>query len=416
MAIFNMKIIAGALAMATAVVLTAWAPQSTAQEMTPELDAWLKANALGSYSDGTENWDEIVAKAKEEGEVIVYTSSGRIAKLVDDFAAHYPGITLTVFDLGSDKTVEKTIREQDAGIYNVDMVTTGNSGDVIHELLAKNRIFNYVPAHFVDRIPTGNREPLLIRVDEAVSVFYNAEAYPDAAPITNIWELTEPTFKGKVGMKDPMASGSTLMAVATLVQNPDEMAAAYKRHTGMDIVLSDGVPDAGYEFVYRILKNDVVFFKSGSKLAAASGLKGQDNPMISINNMTYIASNDSDEYVNAIVSDLDPVAKLIYPTYMSIGRQAPHPNAAKVLTAYLLGSPDLNKDSKLPKPYMEGESLALLQGLAPYFDEGTVSPRLDVPRPEGGEIWDEMNGWSVSADFMWNESAKLRDFWLLNAN
>jgi iron(III) transport system substrate-binding protein len=36
------------------------------------------------------HWDDIVAKAREEGEVIVYSSSGRIAKLVDDFNAHYP--------------------------------------------------------------------------------------------------------------------------------------------------------------------------------------------------------------------------------------------------------------------------------------------------------------------------------------
>ena len=105
MTMFTRKIMPGGFVAAIAAMFMAWAPQTSAQEMTPELDAWLKANALGSYADGTENWDEIVAKAKEEGEVIVYTSSGRIAKLVDDFAAHYPGITLTVFYLCSDKTV-----------------------------------------------------------------------------------------------------------------------------------------------------------------------------------------------------------------------------------------------------------------------------------------------------------------------
>jgi iron(III) transport system substrate-binding protein len=404
------------LAAATVAMLALIAVPASAQEVSPELDAWMKANALGPHMMGAEDWDAIVAKAKEEGEVVVYTSSGRIAKLVDDFGARYPGITLTVFDLGSDKTVEKTIREQDAGIYNADVITTGNSGDVIHELLGKNRIVNYVPAHFVDRIPEANREPLLIRVDEAVSLFYNTDAWPDGAPVKNVWELTEPQWQGKVGMKDPMASGSTLMALATLVQNPDEMAAAYKRHAGKDIELSEGVPDAGYEFAYRLLKNDVVIFKSGSKLAEASGLKGQENPLLALNNMTYIAGNDSDGFVNGLVVDLDPVAKLIYPTYMAIAARAPHPNAAKVLIAYLLGSTDLSKDSKLEKPYMEGASLDLLQGLAPYFDEGTVSPRSDVPRPEGGEVWDEMTGWSVSADFMWNESPKLRDFWLLHAN
>jgi iron(III) transport system substrate-binding protein len=409
------KLLSTILAAAAASLLT-MSSQGVAQTMTPELDAWLKSAQLGPHAAASEDWDDVVAKAKQEGEVVVYSSSGRIAKLVDSFNALYPEITLTLFDLGSVKSVEKTIREQDAGIFNADIVTTGNSGQVIHEMLNKNRIFNYVPQQYMDRIPPENRDPLLIRVNEAMVVFYNREAYPDGPPVKNIWELTEPDFKGRVGIKNPMSSGSTLMGVATLVQHPEEMAAAYKRYKGEDIVLSEGVPDAGYEFVARLLKNDLVIFKSGSKLAGASGKKGQDKPLLAFANMTYIARNDSDDYANVILSDLDPVSKLVYPTYTAIARQAPHPNAAKVLTAYLLGSLDLNPDTVLKKPYLEGESFAKLQGLAPYFDPGSVSPRKDVPLPEGGEIWTEMKGWNVSADFMWNEGPKLRDFWLLQSS
>lgn len=390
--------------------------QATGQTVTPETDAWLKSAQLGPYAPASEDWDEVVAKAKAEGEVVIYSASGRIAKLVDSFNALYPEIKLTVFDLGSVKTVEKTIREQDAGIFNADLVTTGNSGMVIHEMLNKGRIYNYVPQAYVDRIPAENRDPLLIRVNEAIVVYYNREAYPDAPPAKNIWELTEPKFKGRVGIINPMSSGSSFMGVATIVQHADEMAAAYKRYAGKDIVLSDGVPDAGYEFVARLLKNDVVIFKSGSKLVAASGKKGQENPLIAFAYMTYISKNQSDGFVNAYLSDLDPTSKWVYPTFMGIARQAPHPNAAKVMTAYLLGSLDLNEESDLKKPYMEGESIALLQGLAPYYDPGSVSPRSDVPLPPGGEIWNDMKGWTVSADFMQSEGPKLRDFWLLHSS
>ncbi len=386
-----------------------------AQESTPELDAWLQANELGSYAGDSEDWDDIIAKARQEGEVVVYSASGRIAKLVEHFNNLYPEITLTLFDLGSVKTIEKTVREQEASIYNADVISTGNSGQVIHELLNKGRIYNYVPAHYVDRIPVENRDPLLIRVSEALVFFYNKEQYPDGSPVTNIWELTEEKYKGRVGFKDPMASGSSLMGLATLVQHPEEMAAAYKRHTGKDIELSDGVEDAGYEFVARLLQNDLVIFKSGSKLAGASGKKGQKNPLIAFSNMTYISRNDSDDWVNAIMADLDPVSKLVYPTFTSIARQAPHPNAAKLFTAYLLGSTDITADTVLEKPYIEGESFDLLQGLAPYHDAGSVSPRSDVPLPEGGEIWSEMNGWVVSDKFMWEQGPKLRDFWLINS-
>ena len=381
-----------------------------------EMQEWLKKAELGPYEPNKENWDEIVKKATEEGEVIVYTSSGRIQKLVKPFAKVYPGIKLTVHDLGSTKSVEKTKREQQAGIYNADVVTTGNSGQVIHEMLNKNLLVNYVPHHFKKRIPKEYRDPLLIRVNEAVVFFYNMEDFPNGSPVTNIWEFTEPRFKGRVGMKNPMSSGSTFMAVMTLIQHPDEMAAAYRRYKGKEIQLSEGVPDAGYEFWARMLRNDVVIFKSGSKLAAASGKKGQKNPLLAFANMTYIARNDSKGFVNAIVKDLDPVAKLLYPTFTAIARQAPHPNAAKVFTAFVLGSEELNQNSKLSKPYTKGRSSDLLLGLAPYFDPGTRSPRNDVPSPEGGEIWDQMKEWHVDADFMWKKGARIRDFWIQHSS
>lgn len=95
------------LAVASAGILATTASFALAQDMTPELDAWLKTNALGSYSSGSEDWDAIVAAANAEGEVVIYSSSGRIAKLKDHFEALYPAITLTLFDLGSVKTIEK---------------------------------------------------------------------------------------------------------------------------------------------------------------------------------------------------------------------------------------------------------------------------------------------------------------------
>ena len=410
------KYVSKLFAVAAAGLLATSASLAVAQNSTPELEAWLKANELGSYADGSEDWDAIVEAATAEGEVVIYSSSGRIAKLKDHFEALYPGITLTLFDLGSVKTIEKTVREQDAGIYGVDVITTGNSGQVIHEMLNKGRIYNYVPAHYIDRIPLENRDPLLIRVNEAIVFFYNTETYADGPPISNVWELTEDRFKGRVGIKNPMSSGSSLMGVATLVSHPEEMAAAYKRYFGEDIVLSNGVQDAGYEFVARLLANDMVIFKSGSKLADAAGKAGQEESLIAFTNMTYISRNESKGNVNAIMADLDPVSKLVYPTFTSIAREAPHPNAAKVFTAYLLGSTDIGSDTDIAKPYLEGQSFDLLQGLAPYHDAGSVSPRSDVPLPVGGEIWDEMTGWVVSDEFMWNQGPKLRDFWLIQSS
>lgn len=396
-----------------ALALTGLLPfAALAADVPAEMDAWLKKAELGPYQKSPENWAEIVRKAKAEGEVIVYSSSSRIAKVAKSFMAIYPEIKVTGHDLGSVQTVEKTVREQDANLFNADIVTTGGSGLVFHEMLNKHRIVNYVPDAYKKRIPKANRDPLLVRVNEAMTFFYNGEAHPNAAPVKNIWELTEPKWKGRVGIKNPPASLSTFMGVATLVQHSDEMAAAYKRYAGKPIQLHPGVPNAGYEFIYRLLHNDLVIFKSGTKLGVAVGKPGQEKPLIAFNNMTRIADNVKKKYVGRFLVDLDPVAKVIYPTYTAIARQAPHPNAAKLLTAYLLGNTKINSGSKISRPYDKGASLELLQGLAPYYDAGSMSPRDDVPFPEGGEVWDKMKAWTADPDFLWKEGPKVRDFWI----
>ena len=379
---------------------------------TPEMDAWMKQHKLGPHAGGPQDWAAIEAAAKKEGEVIVYSASSRMAKVAKTFMEKYPGIKVTSYDLGSVKTIEKTVREQGAGLYKADIITTGGSGQVIHELWAKNRIVNFVPDTHAAQIPAENSEPVLIRVLEAVVFMYNSEAHPDAPPVKNIWEFTEPRFKGKLVLKDPLQSLTNYMGVVTLVQHAKEMEEAYKRYAGKPLKLHEGVPHAGYELLYRLLHNDIVILKSGSKSAAASGKPGQKNPPAFFGAMTYYRYNSTKGLVNEFFLDLDPVAKIIYPTYMAIARQAPHTNAAKLFIKYLLGSTELTADTKLELPYNKGRSAELLQGLVPYYEPGSKSPRNDVPLPKGGEAWTKMKAWTVDPDFMYKEGPKVRDFWI----
>ncbi len=401
-----------ALGMGLGLAMGGFAQADERPPVPPEMDAWLKAAELGPYDSGKHDWAAIEKKARQEGNLVIYSASSRMTKVAKRFMDKYPGIKATSYDLGSVKTIEKTVREQKADLFNVDIVTTGGSGQVVHELWGKNRIVNFVPDVFKDRIPKKFREPVLIRVLEAVVFMYNGEAHPDMAPVKNIWEFTEARWKGKLVLKDPLQSLTNYMGIATLVQHADELAAAYKRHTGKDIVLSDGVPDAGYEFLYRILHNDLVILKSGSKSAKASGKAGQKNPPAMFGAMTYYRYNFTKGLVNKFFIDLDPVAKIIYPTYTAIARQAPNPNAAKLFTKFLLGSEELSKDVKLEKPYKKGRSAELLQGLLPYFEPGSKSPRDDVPFPEGGEAWNDMKAWTVDPDFMYRKGPMVRDFWI----
>ena len=397
---------------AVAFVIGATAGTAAAKSNYPaEMDAWLKKAQLGPYQPKKEDWDAIVRKATEEGEVIVYSSTSRISKIGKSFMKKYPGIKVKGYDLGSVQSVEKTIREQSAGIYSVDIVTT--AGDqVIPELLNKNRIINYVPNAYLNRIPKKFRDPLLPRSIGAMAFMYNGEAHPDKAPVNNIWEFTEPKWRGRIAMKNPPNSLTTFLGVAIIVQNADKMAAAYKLHTGKPIKLSKGIANAGYEFWYRLLKNDVVIFKSGSKMSAAVGKKGLKRPFISFDNMSRLGYNKRKGYVLRAFVKLEPVGRLTYLNYLGIARQAPHPNAAKLMVAYILGSTKINKDTKLEPPYTKGKSLKLLQGFAPFFVPGNISPRSDMPLPKGGEVWHQMKGWVADPDYLWSEGPKIRDFWI----
>ena len=92
------------------------APQATeVPAVAPTLTAkeeWLQANQLGPYYSDTQDWAAIEAAAKEEGSVIVYANSSKIAKAVEKWQEMYPGIAIEGYDLGGDDVLTKTLGEQ----------------------------------------------------------------------------------------------------------------------------------------------------------------------------------------------------------------------------------------------------------------------------------------------------------------
>ena len=91
-------------------------------------------------------------------------------------------------------------------------------------------------------------------------LFYNGDAYPDKPPVTNIWEVTQPEWKGRVMMQNILndlawASWATGFCVG---DTPAMLEDAYKDLTGEDLVLSEGCENAGYEFLKRLYENEPI--------------------------------------------------------------------------------------------------------------------------------------------------------------
>jgi iron(III) transport system substrate-binding protein len=396
-------IVAGALTLVLA-------SPALAQQADPKWDSWLQKSQLGPYQKN-ENWDEVVTNAKKEGEVVVYSSSGTMLKVAEDFAKFYPEIKVKAYDLGSEKTIEKVVREHQAGVYAADVIYSGGTEQMVFDLLPNHRIVNYVPSYLTDRVPAEHREPLLTHVIEAYGLLYNSEAYPKP-PIKSIWELTEPQWKGRFSMKSPAGSLTTLMMLAAIVEHSEEMQKAYEQHYGKKLELSSGVESAGYEFLHRLIGNDIVISDNSSKIATAVGLRGQTKPPMAFSVIHYLTKNQSDNYANAIPYDLQPAALFSYPTYVAVAGQAPHSNAAKVFVAFLMGSKDLNATSELKPPFRSGQSLELLQGMAAFYQVGTFSPRTDVPPPPYSEMWPKAKKLTASPEFVRDNIAKISDFWM----
>jgi iron(III) transport system substrate-binding protein len=348
-----------------------------------------------------EDWDAIYAAGQNEGKVVIYSLSSRIFDVVESFKAQYPGVDIEASDMTGVDQIEKLTREQAAGIYNVDVLFLANYPTLINELLPDGLIVNYVPETLVDGtpavdvIPKEFREPLLVHSLESKVTFYNFQTYPDP-PVDSLWDLTRKEWRGKVQMKDPLLTEENMNYLQATVQHADAMAAAYQREFGEPIELSRGCENAGYEFILRLAKNDLVLTTSDGDAAKAVGAPDQSDPPLTISvASSKLRYNDSKGTKLAIAWNLDPMAGLTKRNFLVMANKAPHPNAAKLLIRWMLG------DEK-------GSA-----GMEPFVVPGGWPSRTDVP-PESKLTLEELQTrtWFNDAEFIYEHGLEVRDFWL----
>ena len=357
--------------------------------------------AVAEVVDMNEDWDQIYASAQEEGKVTVYSLSSRIFDAVENFKTLYPGVEVEAIDISSIDQIEKLTREQNAGLYNVDVVFLSGRTILEKELLPKGMVVNYVPSTLlggqksVDVIPENLRYPLLVHSLESKVIFYNTETFAEA-PVDNLWDLTTPEWNGRVQMKDPMASPENMRFLQMAVKNADSMAKAYKDKFGEDITLSSGVENAGLEWILRLIENNLVLTTSDGTGAKAVGAREQTNPPLTLScASSKLRYNDSKDTVLGIAWDVEPAAGLTKANFVLMANNAPHPNAAKLLIRYMLGAVDESG------------------GFGPFRVPGQWASRSDIiPITDEDAEEVQQHTWVQDADFIYNEGLQIRDFWL----
>lgn len=370
-------------------------PNRAAASGSKELTDWEKSS--GIFNTG-ETDEELYELAKQEGKVTLYSISSRCTKIAEAFMAKYPGVECEPFDISTNELLEKVTREYDAGQHVADVVhIKDQDGSMYNEYIMNGKFYNYQPADIFSHINpdyTKTQTPLYI---ELTQLFYNEEANPDGAPVSNIWEVTEPEWKGRVMMQNPLdnVSWGSWITGFCVGDVPDQLAAAYKELKGEDLVLSDGCENAGYEFLKRLHDNAPVFTSSSDEIAESVGTRGQANPPIGFCASSKLRKNaDNDWCLKPI--NLEPTTGIPAINTLYVVEGCEHPNAAKLLIRFMMGG-------------IDGDT----SGYDPFNTLGGWPVRDDIEPAEGSTSYDTLNVSSFDPNAIYDNINIVRDFWTL---
>lgn len=323
--------------------------------------------------------EELYEQAQEEGEVVAYSFTSRIAEVEAAFEEEYPGVDLVPNDIDSTEQIARISSEQEAGSVNADVAFLADAPVVLEELVEPGYLQNYVPPRLTDTLPDEFEEPLLTQRLSTKVLMYNEEASPDGPPVENLWQLTEPEWNGKVVLVDPQVRGDYLDLMTEVSLRSEEMAAAYEERFGEPI---DEPENAGEAWIEALYANDPVLVDDTDNVNAAVGQRGQDDPPVGFTSYSDIRDNEEEDWALQVADGTAPSPGIAYPAYLAVVTDAPHPAAERLLVDFLMGddSPDGGA------------------GYAPFYVPGDYAAREDIePHPDSLTL-EEVGAWTIDPE------------------
>lgn len=326
--------------------------------------------------------------AQQEGQVVVYSFTSRIARVETAFEEAYPGIDLVGYDISSTEQIARLKAEHGAGLVNADVVYISDAPVVLTELLESGIVTAYVPPRVADRVPPEFQSPLLAQRLSTKVLMYNEEAHPDGSPVTNLWQLTTPEWRGRVVMVDPLQRGDYLDLMTEIVLQSDAMAAAYEAQFGSAIDLG-GAANAGEKFIQDLFANDLVLVRSTDDVNNAVGKTGQAEPPVGFTSYSDRRDNEDEGWALQVANDVQPAPGIIFPAVLALSANAQHPAAARLVIDFLMGD----------------DSDTGGAGFKPFYVAGDYSTRTDIaPHPDAVPL-DDFTAWRIQP----SATAEIRD-------
>jgi iron(III) transport system substrate-binding protein len=277
--------------------------------------------------------DKLVAAAKAEGKVVVYSITSRISNAAEAFQKKY-GIKVEASNLKDGELIEKVSKEVGGGIAGADFVIAQDSGRVYGQLIAIGYLVNYVPDSMKNVIPAAFQNPLVFQLINKVFIFNNDKVKTPV--IKNVWELTDPKWRGLVQFKDPKSEGVNANFL-TMITSPDWAARLDKAYTdlyGKKLELT--TKNAGYEWIKRFFQNRLVLGNSDTTISENIGIKGQKSTTMGLFVFSKMRFDAKKNLALQPMPDVQPFAGFMYPAFLMLTKNAKNPNAARLFIEYLL--------------------------------------------------------------------------------
>ena len=311
--------------------------------------------------------EELVEKAMaEEGTFTVYGNTSRIVTAAENFAALY-NIPFAGSNLKDSEIYTKLETEISGGAKGADMVMIQDGASLQDIAIAGGYLINFVPASVKANIAEGDQNPLIHQFINKVFIWNNLG---DNVPaITNVWQLTEPQFKGNIVFKAPDAEqvNMNFLVMLTNEEWSGKLAEAYKNLYGKDIDLGD-YENAGYKWIAEFLSN-CVFGNSDTTLAeevsqeTAQGKIGLFVLSKLRSSSVYTENLTVGQYqATASGTAIEPFSGFMYPMYAMLSANASRPYTAMLFIEYLMGTDGFKPWGKSIGAYSSNSEIMPLEG------------------------------------------------------
>jgi iron(III) transport system substrate-binding protein len=251
---------------------------------------------------------QVLSAAKTEGTVVWYTSvdTKALNAIVQRFQETHPGITLQVLRAGANQIPPRVLTEQTAGKFNADLI----NGDLLSmsQLIAAGALQVYHPSDLT-KFVKGSYDPsgYWVSIYNATTVIaWNPQKLKadGLQPPKTLADLAKPEWRGKIGIS----------------------ASAFNWYLG---VLN--TQPGGADILKKIAENKPILTE-GHTVSVTQLEAGEFD--VTPTAYGYMANHERE--LGRPVDFVNPKPLLVDPAPLALAKNAPHPNAARVLLEWLI--------------------------------------------------------------------------------